>query len=350
MTKTSSPPNTALTAAWKSAEAAMLRYKTSLDPTDKARAVEKLWDVAREEAKIIARKTIDVKLSSDKRRDVVEMSEDAVSSVLASRNTRFTLLSEKFNPDRASLRTYMQRILTNKLLDYVRKEPIPGVIGRGNFRAATTLANEPPETDCDAAIRTPSSLRDFASTLGPTGEGAGRDAYRDDATTEDDHATYQLLGQLARYLPADSQEIFACEVMEMTPEEGLAQINQARAADGLTGLTADQYLSLLHAAQAALATHFPEYGATAAQQQQEDDKELTAIIQAYLTEKEAEVFDCCYRHAMTNDAGLAHLCTTHGEREGPDGKMYPYMSLSDYKRKLKSAREIIAIHLPYFRL
>ncbi len=340
MSKITKPANAELKSAWETAEAAMLRYKASLDPSDKARAVEKLWEVAREEAKIIARKNIDSKLPAGKRRDLDELGDTAVSSVFASKNNHFTLLSEKFDAEKASLRTFMSLILRNKLTDYVRKEPIPGLIGPGGV-SATTLGDEPQaETN---------TLRDFASTLAPTVD-HGATAHAPEASTEDDHATLQLLAQLPQLLPGDELEVFACEMLEMTAEEGLATVNAKRAEAGLSQCTPDNYRELLEAAQASLASHFPEYGATQAQRETTNAQQLSATIKAHLTEKEAEVFLCCYRQKLTNDAGLLHLCQTHGEREGPDGKMYPYMSLSDYKRKLKSARETIATHLPSFPL
>ena len=340
MPASAKPKNPELAAAWKVAEAAMLRYKASLDPTDKMIAAEKLWLVAREEAKIIARTKIDTKLPANKRRDQDELGEMAVSSVLASRDKHFTLLSEKFDPAKASLRTYMQRIIFNKLTDYVRKEPIPGVIGRGTAKAATTLANEPRDEI--------SSLKEFASSLAPRSE-PGHLAHADEAVAEDDHATLQLFAHLGRFLSEDECEVFACEVYEMTHEEGLSAINQKRADENREALTMDDYRDFLASADVAMAKHYPEYGLSKSQQALAHDDKLQSAM-AELTMKEAEVFDCAHLKNLTNDQGLAHLCALHGAREGPDGKMYPHMSLSDYKRKLKSAREIIAKLLPEYPL
>ena len=96
--------DTELKLAWREAETALNRFKTSRDPADRERAADRLYQVMLVEAGIVirARVRVDSKLSPRFRRNKAEMAREAVDSVFSNDGMRMSALAEQSG----SLRAY----------------------------------------------------------------------------------------------------------------------------------------------------------------------------------------------------------------------------------------------------
>ena len=263
---------------WQEAARALLIFKASRDPLDREHAVAKLYLLALKQAEIIVKKRVDNLLPAHKRRNPEQMAADAASSILytprkGDKRTGLTVLADTFDPDRASLYTLMARIISNKITDYVRKEPMPGVLGRSvkskdnNDKpsdhagpAASPLADEPLSDDDVAA-----TLADFANTphaahsgraastliTGPdatdAGDGTGwgtTQGSTPELSHDDQHDSLQILGMIKNLLPADEYDVFVCAFDDLTLEEGLAHINSQHPAHEKADGTLSPHMSL----------------------------------------------------------------------------------------------------------
>jgi hypothetical protein len=224
---------------WEEAEAALMAFKATRSNQDRELAAKKLMEIALIEVEFTIRNgvKVDQKLPASQRRDLGEMARDAVASVLTQERTRMSVLADNHDPQNAMLRTFIARLLYNKVIDYTRKEPIPG-----QLRDATRMTTE------KGASATPSELRQFSqsllppdssqrapsSTLAPTAPtdsnppnghkrgGAGASAQAD--SHEDDHSTPELIRQFKAFLPPDEYTIFLCEFHELSDVDGLAYL------------------------------------------------------------------------------------------------------------------------------
>jgi hypothetical protein len=287
-----SAPNTALTLAWRDAEAALLRFKASRDPADREAVALHLLRVAECEALVIVKKHVDTKLPASLQRDKAEMASNAASSVLTQERTRMTLLAENFKPERATLRTLVGRMLFNKVMDYVRKEPLPGMVGGGakkTSKSATptladfcdslaseslaneSLANEPLTSDNAQpnSVNTSGTLQiapepnDHASA---GNSGAARGENQGEASHDDSNTTLAILREIEKMLTkgddSDEAEVFACEFLGMTYEDGLEHINQTHHTQESDApyMSLSTYKRKLAQARKTLAKHYPELG------------------------------------------------------------------------------------------
>lgn len=262
--------STALKKAWVDAEAALMRFKQTRDAADREAAAVALFNVALVESALVVRVgvKVDAKLPAKYRRDTQEMARDAVASVLSQKRTRMSVLADKHDPEKATLRTFIALLLYNKVQDYVRKEPIPGIVGRGKAQSELTGFAQsllPPGTP---PTRPASTLADSADAQEQVGTGhnqpSGLSASGDEPSHVDDHGTLQILGLIEAVLPADEYEVFVCEFHDMTAAEGLACINEKHGEKiGPTGdkrphMSASTYDRKLKSAREIIAKRFPE--------------------------------------------------------------------------------------------
>lgn len=277
---------TPLQTAWQEAEAALQRFKSSRDPLDRERAVTRLYTVALHEVQKIIKRRVDTKLAPHQRRDPDQMAADAAASVLFHHRKKddasgLSVLADAFDPEKGDLRALVITILGRKVLDYVRREPIPGLVENRARPGATPTAPTTPATTPPTSPATPlstaqpSTLGDFAQSLMPdadtgagsisaTGWGAAPVRGPGEAQHVDSHFPPHLLDEFTRHLPADEKEVFLCELAEMTNEEGKDYLNQLHPQrEGPDGKLHD-YMSLatykrkLSQARAKLAQIYPD--------------------------------------------------------------------------------------------
>jgi hypothetical protein len=292
--------NPAMQAAWTEATDALMRFKASRDTVDRERALAKLYAVALYEARFLVKRKVDTKLAPDQRRNVDDMAADAAHSILFHERkkdgaTGLTVIANKvsadFDPeDGDDLRPLILAILSNKLMDYVRKKPIPGVEGRG----AAPGAAAPVKPAASGSPPAGPTLADFAQSLLPdAGGGVGGEGGR--------------------------------------PPSALSTLMGHADGDG-DGWGAAP-------------------GGVAPEPHHEDDHvtpQLLDVLTRHFAPDEAEVFLCKF-DGLTNDEGLEYLNELHPQREGPDGKMHPYISRTTYNRKLRQAREKLVKLYPDLR-
>jgi DNA-directed RNA polymerase specialized sigma24 family protein len=299
--------------------------------------VKELLAVCYDEAKLVATlrnkkfahiPTHDAELTND-------LALTAVVSVL-SRPGQVTLMGKNYDSGKkASFRTYIHTALRNKLIDYARKSD---ALDQPRKRPASTLS----------AFR--NALTDNEALFGEA--------------PEFDPATMQILDQLTRHLSPAEAEVFrhvfllegidklsGSDALAIDPMlEAIEAINTERQQANVSylAMTSAEFTALKESAQNKLAALYPEHGLTQAQQRDYTAAEKAALREAAktkLNDKEREVFECRL-NGMTGAEGLAHLNATHPQKCAPNGVMKNYMSESDYKRKLHSARERIAPLFP----
>ena len=229
--------------AWNEAEAALMAFKASRSNQDRELAAEKLLAVALVEVEFTIRTgvKVDQDLPAFQRRDLGEMARDAVASVLTQERTRMSVLAEKHDPKVATLRTFIARLLYNKVIDYTRKEPIPGQLKDATqlkpaqeggatpseLRQFTRSLLPPDSSESPASITLAStSPTNFSPPNGQPRASAGLSTQAD--SHEDDHSTPELIRQFKAFLPQDEYEIFLCEFHEFSDVDGLAYLCKKR--------------------------------------------------------------------------------------------------------------------------
>lgn len=268
----------AILQTWEEAEAALTAFKTSRDNSDRELAAAKLLAVMQQEVRhvIRSRVKVDQKLPAAYRRDFDEMGEDAVLSVLSSKRAQMSVLAENHDPNRATLRTHISRWLYNKIIDYTRKESVPGLLnGAIDLPATNSTGTAASELRRFSQSLLPHNVTpsDSASVLVPH-EAAPQDHQAPKAahsqvadqapSYQDDHSTQQLIHQFKAVLPADEFDIFCYEFEGASDVDGHADLCLKRGDKTDAKGDLKPYMSIAtyrrkrEQMQAILQQHFPE--------------------------------------------------------------------------------------------
>ncbi len=198
------------------------------------------------EAKMTVRARVRVDAFLPKRRDPDEFARDAVSSVLANPRVRPTLLVEHMSDAQGELPAYLAHCLLNKVLDYTRQEPLPGLEnkGRADFetsdKSATTQARRaapPPPVAAKGPLSPGQARAGAAATLWTGAEQAQSQPDQPDwpdntpahshveeehhPSAEDDYGFQQLQVQIKTLLTPDEYDVFCCDFQDLKDEEAL---------------------------------------------------------------------------------------------------------------------------------
>ncbi len=209
-----------LAPTWSEAEKALVQFKQTRLPTDRENAILLLQPLCyRIALALTGFEHMDQKLFGAMRRsedDKKDLARDASNSVLLRRRksgaSGISVIAAGFDPERR-LDTYVFSMVANKLLDYLRQEPIKGLIG--------------PKVAPKAAP----NLRSFYAHLRGSGSGGEEAAHAIDWDTgapsdtgEADSYIPIVFSEVLEVLTEEEREVAYCEIIGLTQVEACAEL------------------------------------------------------------------------------------------------------------------------------
>lgn len=207
--------------AWPDAQEALAQYRKTRLPADWQKAVQVLQPLCfRIALHLTGFNHMDQKLFGPMRRtkeDRKEMAWDASNSVLVTRRkgsgaSGVSTITNNFHPEKGTLENYVYEMVANKLLGYLRKEPIKGLIG-------------PKVAPKDAPNL--SSLYDRIGSMSRRDENAQAldwDTGASIDSCESDSYVPTVLSEVLEILTEEEREVVCCEMLGLTQEEACAKL------------------------------------------------------------------------------------------------------------------------------